>query len=74
MNIHTLFHSGNLAKKLSKLSTTQIEHLIQLKLNEIENYKRAIKNDPPERMVKYGLPFLERLNGELQTLKDHLKK
>ncbi len=44
------------------------EHRIQLKKDEIERYKVTIKNYPPDRLEKFGKPFLKRLQDELAQL------
>ena len=42
-----------------------LEHRIQLKQDEIINYKRVIENYPVDRMKKYGIPYLQKLQNEL---------
>ena len=51
-----------------KQTPANVEHRIQLKLNDIEIYKRCIEHYPPERMEKFGIPHLDRLRSELNTL------
>ncbi len=55
-----------------KKSKENLEHQIQLKKDEIIRYEKAIVNYPPDRMEKYGEPFLQRLNNELQILQNQL--
>ena len=52
---------GTKRYRLDGLSAGKLEHLLQLAQIEIDNYRRAIQNYPPDRMEKYGKPFLERL-------------
>ena len=49
-----------------------LEHRIQLKKDEIRRYELSIANYPPDRMEKYGKPFLQRLQNELQILQNEL--
>ena len=51
-----------------KRSHDNIEHQIQLKRDEITRYQKAIQNYPEERMQKFGVPHLRKLNTELQEL------
>jgi hypothetical protein len=56
-----------------KKTKDNIEHRIQLKKNEIEKYNEVIKNYPPDRMEKYGKPYLQQLHNELQILNNELE-
>lgn len=51
-----------------------LEHRIQLKKIEIDNYLHCIRNYPPDRMKKYGIPYLNRLNKELDILNKELEE
>jgi hypothetical protein len=53
-----------------KRNAYNLEHQIQLKKIEIDNYTQAIKNYPIERLEKFGKPYLQKLNNELQVLMD----
>jgi hypothetical protein len=55
-----------------KKVSNNLEHRIQIKQNEIENYKRSIVNYPTERMEKCGNPYLQKLNNELTILQNEL--
>ena len=55
-----------------KKTKENLEHRIQLKKDEITHYARVIKNYPPNRMNKCGIPHLRRLNNELQLLQHEL--
>lgn len=50
-----------------------IEHRIQLKKDEIARYQVACKNYPPDRMQKYGFPYLKKLESELTELQREQK-
>lgn len=45
-----------------------IEHRIQLKINEIRIYRDVIRNYPPDRLQRYGIPYLTKLQDELNLL------
>lgn len=53
---------------VAKETTTNIDHHIQLKQIEIANYQNAIKNYPPDRMLRHGKPHLAKLQNELVSL------
>lgn len=59
-------------KKTKKLTKDDIEHKIFLKNIEIDNYKKVIKNYPPDRMENYAKPFLNKLNNDLRLLEQQL--
>lgn len=50
-----------------------LEHRIQLKNDEIARYELAVKNYPPDRMKKYGEPYLQKLMNELKILQNELE-
>ena len=56
-----------------KKTKANIEHQIQLKKDEIIKYEEVIKNYPPDRMKKYGQPYLQRLHNDLQILHNELE-
>lgn len=45
-----------------------IEHRIQLKEDEIGRYRGAIINYPPDRLNRFGIPYLTRLQDQLNEL------
>jgi len=45
-----------------------IDHRIQLKENEIAIYRSAIVNYPLDRLNKYGIPYLTKLQDQLNEL------
>jgi hypothetical protein len=51
-----------------RIAPDNVEHRIQLKKIQIEGYKRAIRNYPPDRMKRYGIPYLDMLLNELYEL------
>ena len=40
---------------------------------QIENYKLCSENDYPERIAKYGIPYVARLEKQRQAFIDRLK-
>jgi len=61
----------NIEKAYAKrelLSRKDLEQLYQGLLDELVRYRRAIQNYPPERMEKYGEPFLKRLEGRISEV------
>jgi hypothetical protein len=71
MRVNTIF-VDDWEKKLSKLSKTKLEHLIQLKNIEIENYKEACVNYPENRK-KYAVSYLNKLNEQLGYIEQVLR-
>lgn len=63
MNLHTAWEGRDkLNHKMSLLLLQGLE-------NERVNYLRVIANYPPERMEKYGKPFLDKLDHKITTVK-----
>lgn len=56
-----------------KRTKENLEHQIQLKQTEIDNYRRVIQNYPLDRMNRCGKPYLQRLENELQILKNQIE-
>lgn len=62
MNLHKAWEGRDkLNEKMSLL-------LLQGLKVERTNYLRAIENYPPDRMEKYGKPFLDGLNHKISTV------
>ena len=55
--------------KIKELNKSQLEHFIQLAQDDIDCYKIVIKNYDLDKMTKYGLPMLDRLNSNLEKFK-----
>lgn len=55
MNVHTAL------EKIDELTIQQLSQMVQLCNYEIENYSYGIRNYSPEKMEKYGKPFLDKL-------------
>ena len=53
---------------LSKKTAEELKHYKQLISIDIVNYKNQIKNYPPVRLEKNGIPFLRRLNVVLDSV------
>jgi len=47
----------------------QLEHLLFLSEIEIANYEKTIKNYPVERMDRFGIPHLTKLQAVSQTIR-----
>lgn len=56
-----------------KKTKENLEHRIQLKKDEITKYEYVIQNYPPDRMEKYGEPYLQKLRNELMILQNELE-
>lgn len=56
-----------------KKTKENLEHRIQLKRDEIEHYRKAIENYPPQRLERAGKPYLARLMNELKILENELE-
>lgn len=64
----------NALKKIKTLTKDEIAHCIQLTEIELENYEKCIVNYPTERLLKYGLPYKNRLIEQRQKFMDRLKE
>lgn len=51
-----------------KSTLRNIDHRIQLKEDEIRRYRECIVNYPPDRLKKNGIPYLTKLQNELNEL------
>jgi len=60
-------------KKLKKLSVPDLNHMIQLCEIDIKNYEIIIENYPPDRIEKYGQPYLKILKQNKSTFENQLK-
>ena len=56
-----------------KKTKENLEHRIQLKKVEIDRYRVAIENYPPDRIERHGKPFLQKLQNELKILENELE-
>jgi hypothetical protein len=59
--------------RLDSLTSAELSHARSLALIEVENYTRAIRNYPPERMKKFGEPHLKRLHTDLAKIDAAIK-
>jgi hypothetical protein len=67
VNYHTALN------RLDKLDQKQIRQMIQQLDAEIANYRIAIQNYSPDRLERYGNPFLARLQVQRQLFADRLE-
>jgi hypothetical protein len=49
-------------------SLAQLEHMLQLANDEVTRYKRTISNYPAERLEKFGIPHLNKLQSAVATI------
>lgn len=68
MNLHRAL------ERLGKLTLAQLNHARGLRVVEITNYERAIANYPPDRMRKYGAPFMVKLKDGLAKIDAEIAK
>ena len=59
-------------QKIDTLTKGELIHFIQLMDTEIAYYEQVIKNYPPERMEKYGIPYMKKLEEQKQKFVDKL--
>lgn len=59
-------------RTIDKLNKTQREHLLQRLEYQLVHYKRVIKNYTPDKMTKYGEPYLEKLNDKIRLVQESL--
>jgi hypothetical protein len=56
------------------LSDAELERLLAALKDETERYRYAIRNYPPERMERYGRPFLANLEERVEEVQRLLKE
>lgn len=66
-------HITTAIEKLESLTLSQVKHLLQQCEQEIVQYKYCISNYPPDRMEKYGKPFIEGLEARRDKVKSRLE-
>jgi len=50
------------------LSDNELERLRAGLVDQVQRYEYTIRNYPPDRMGKYGLPFLNQLRDKVTTV------
>ena len=50
------------------LSDNELERLRAGLVDQVQRYEYAIRNYPPDRMERHGLPFLNRLRDKVATV------
>ena len=55
----------NAYERRAALSDNELERLLAGLKEELERYRYAIRNYPPERMERYGRPFLSKLEAKV---------
>ena len=66
MNIHTGL------EKIDKLSDSQLKQLIRQCQIEIDNYYKCSVNDSEKDKIKYGIPYLNRLEKRKMLFENKL--
>jgi len=61
-------------KKIDTLSKEELIHCIQRIDTEIKYYKFCIRNYSPDKMKKYGIPFIKRLETKRETFNNKLSE
>ncbi len=61
-------------KRIDSLSKSELEHFIQLLEIDIKNYERSCKHYPPDKALKYGKPYMDRLVERRQLFINKLKQ
>ena len=64
---------GKAFKNRENLDEVQLERLLQGLRDQVDLYKVSIKNYPPERMEKYGTPYLTMLVGRVKEVENILR-
>jgi hypothetical protein len=59
-------------EKIKELSVDELKHCIQLTDNDIEFYKYCIRNYQTDRMTKFGIPHMKRLDERKKAFQDEL--
>lgn len=65
----------NLAKALLRvksLNVGELRHYMQMAQVEIDNYAVCIENYPPDRLEKYGRPFMAKLVSQRAVFQEEL--
>jgi len=57
-----------------KLNSKMTDLLLQGLQDQLVDYLRAVENYPPDRMAKYGTPFIEMLEHKIATIQDMIDK
>lgn len=65
--------NGKLYKSIEKLTKEKLEHLLQLAKIDLSNYKNASKNYPEDRMTKFGIPMLTKLENVIDEIQSLIK-
>lgn len=60
--------------KLSKKTAAELEHLLQLAKIEKDNYAMVIRNYPPDRMIRCGIPYMKRLDDNITLIQATIDK
>ena len=55
------------------LSDAELERLLAALTDEVERYRSAIRNYPPDRLERHGRPFLARLEQRVDEVRQLLE-
>lgn len=59
----------NAYERRATLSDAELERLLAALKDEVERYRYAIRNYPPDRMERYGRPFLVKLEDRVDMVR-----
>ncbi len=60
-------------QRRESLSDSELERLLAALTDQVKQYRYAIRNYPPDRMERYGQPFLDDLEERVRVV-THLVK
>lgn len=58
-------HSSTAYARRTSLSLNELERLKSALVGEVENYRFGIRGYSPEKMAKYGAPYLAKLEARV---------
>jgi len=58
----------NSYERRADLSDRDLERLLSALKDEVERYRYTIRNYPPDRLEKYGQPYLRELEAKVATV------
>ncbi|MBS7669952.1 hypothetical protein [Croceicoccus gelatinilyticus] len=65
-------HIDKAYERRTDLTTSELERLLSALENEVARYRDTIRNYPPDRMQKYGKPFLDSLQQRVTVVAELL--
>lgn len=65
-------HIDKAYERRADLTTSELERLLLALENEVARYRDTIRNYPPDRIHKYGKPFLDSLQQRVTVVAELL--